>query len=307
MRTTLKRGLGRAAPPNGNGNPVLPPGALSPVNVYRPPPADRPRIGLVGSVFLWLGVAALVFAVGAGGGVYLYYHERVGDIVAKTPAVKRAAQQLDVPLPGQPAVALVIGYDHRAGDGDNTSGRSDTLMLVRADPESDSISLLSFPRDMRVEIRCPGRGPFVDRIANAYSFCGPQGSLQTAKTLTGGPVNYLVTVTFRGFRQIVDKLGGAWIDFDRRYFNDRGGPSGYATINLFPGYQKLGGYQALDFVRYRHSDSDLYRVAQQQLFVQAFKDQIKSSASPLDLPRIVSTITDNVEVGQGGSKEIDFK
>ena len=44
------------------------------------------------------------------------------------------------------------------------------------------------------------------------------------KALTGLEVNYLITVNFRGFRQIVDQLGGAWIDVDRRYFNDRGGP-----------------------------------------------------------------------------------
>ena len=65
------------------------------------------------------------------------------------------------------------------------------------------------------------------------------------------------------------------MDVDRRYFNDQGGPSGYATINLQPGYQKLNGYQALDFVRFRHTDSDLYRNARQQLFVRAFKDQVR--------------------------------
>ena len=56
-------------------------------------------------------------------------------------------------------------------------------MLVRADPSTDSISLLSFPRDMRVEIRCPGRTPFFDKINAAYSYCGPQGSLQTVRAL----------------------------------------------------------------------------------------------------------------------------
>jgi len=303
MRTTLKRGLGRAAPPNGNGNPVLPPGALSPVTVYRPPPRRPSRLALGGSALLWLGVAALVLVVGVGGGAYLYYHERVADIVAKTPAVKRAAQQLDVPLPGQPAVALVIGYDHRADDGDNTSGRSDTLMLVRADPESDAISLLSFPRDMLVEIRCPGSSR-VDRIANAYSFCGPQGSLETVKALTGLPVSYLITVNFRGFRQIVDQVGGVWIDVDRRYFNDRGGPSGYATIDLRPGYQQLTGRRALDYVRYRHTDSDLYRVARQQQFVKAFKGQVQESFAPIALLKVVNTITKNVEVAQGGGANV---
>ena len=64
------------------------------------------------------------------------------------------------------------------------------------------------------------------------------------------------------------------MDVDRRYLNDQSGPYGYATINLQPGYQKLGGYQALDFVRFRHTDCDLYRNARQQLFVRALKEQI---------------------------------
>jgi LCP family protein required for cell wall assembly len=178
------------------------------------------------------------------------------------------------------------------------------MMLVRADPETDSISLLSFPRDMRVEIRCPGRAPFFDKIAHAYVNCGPQGSLQTVKALTGLEINYLITVNFRGFVQIVDRLGGAWIDVDRRYFNDRSGPSGYATIDLQPGYQKLTGRQTLDYVRYRHTDSDLYRVARQQQFVKAIKGQIKESFGPTALPKVVNAITNNVEVAQGGGQDV---
>jgi LCP family protein required for cell wall assembly len=253
---------------------------------------------------MWLGIACLVLAGGALGGAYLYFHQSVAAVAAKTPEVRRAARQLDVALPGQPAVALVIGYDHRKEDGANTSGRSDTLMLVRADPSSDSISLLSFPRDMRVEIRCPGRAPFFDKINAAYSYCGPQGSLNTVKGLTGVQINYLITVNFRGFRQIVDRLDGAWIDVDRRYFNDRGGPYGYAKINLFPGYQLLTGRQTLDYVRYRHTDSDLYRVARQQQFVKAFKGQIQQSFAPTALPKVVNAITHNVEVAQGGGVDV---
>ena len=248
---------------------------------------------------MWLGIACLVVVTGTAGGAYLYFHESVAAVAAKTPEVRRAAQQLDIALPGQPAVSLVIGYDHRKGDGPGTSGRSDTLMLVRADPSTDSISLLSFPRDMRVEIRCPGRTPFFDKINAAYATCGPQGSLQTVRALTGIQINYLITVNFRGFRQIVDRLDGAWIDVDRRYFNDRGGPFGYATIDLRPGYQQLTGRQTLDYVRYRHTDSDLYRVARQQQFVKAFKGQIQESFAPVALPKVVNAITNNVEVGTG--------
>jgi LCP family protein required for cell wall assembly len=305
MRTTLKRGLGRGAAPNGNGKAVLPPGSASPVTFYRQPErSPRSRAALMGRVAMWLGIAILVVATGTAGGAYLYFHESVAAVAAKTPEVRKAARQLDVALPGQPAVALVIGYDHRKEDGPNTSGRSDTLMLLRADPGTDSISLLSFPRDMRVEIRCPGRTPFFDKINAAYSYCGPQGSLQTVRALTGVQINYLITVNFRGFRQIVDRLDGAWIDVDRRYFNDRGGPSGYAKINLRPGYQQLTGRQALDYVRYRHTDSDLYRVARQQQFVKAFKGQIQGSFAPTALPKVVNAITNNVEVAQGGGADV---
>ena len=259
----------------------------------------------MGRIALLFGVASLVVASGVAGGAYLYVHESVAALAADTPEVRRAARQLSVALPGQPAVALVIGYDHRAEDGNNASGRSDTLMLVRADPSTDSISLLSFPRDMRVEIRCPGRSPFFDKIAHAYSFCGPQGSLDTIKALTGLPVNYLITVNFRGFRQIIDRLDGAWIDVDRRYFNDRGGPFGYSKINLRPGYQQLTGRQALSYVRYRHTDSDLYRVARQQQFVKAFKSQIQESFAPIALPKVVNAVTNNVQVAQGGGSSVD--
>ncbi|HUF02242.1 MAG TPA: LCP family protein [Gaiellaceae bacterium] len=306
MRTTLKRGLGRGAAPNGNGKPVLPPGTLSPVSLYRQPaPESRSRSRLLVRVALWLGVASLVLFVGAAGGAYLYFHESVAAVAARTPEVRRAARQLDVALPGQPAVALFIGYDHRLEDGDDTPSRSDTLMLVRADPSTDSISLLSFPRDMSVSIQCPERTPFVDKIAHAYSYCGPQGSLNTVKAMTGLPINYLITVNFRSFRQIVDRLGGLWVDIDRRYFNDRGGPSGYAKINLRPGYQKLTGRKALDFVRYRHTDSDLFRVARQQQFVKAFKNQVQSSFAPTALPKVVNAVTKNVEVAQGGGADVD--
>jgi LCP family protein required for cell wall assembly len=306
MRTTLKRGMGRGAAVNGNGRAILPPGALSPITIYRQPePPPRSAWATVRTVFLWAFVALLVIVGSAAGGAYLWFHESVAAVVAKTPDVKIAAKRLDIALPGQPATALVVGYDRRASDAKGTVSRSDTVMLVRADPDTKSVSLLSFPRDLWVEIHCPGRAPFGARINQAYATCGTKGTLETVRKLTGLPVNYLITVNFRGFRQLVDAIGGVWMDVDRRYFNDRGGDFGYATINLFPGYQQLGGYQALDFVRYRHTDSDLYRVARQQLFVRAFKDQIKASTGVLDLPGVVKTITKNVEVGVGGNAELD--
>ncbi len=308
MKTTLKRGIGRGNLSNGNGSAQLPPGPIGPVTIYRqpePPPRSTRSVAL--RVLGWAAVVLAVCATGVAGGAYLYLHESVAAVAPRSVEVKKAAKRLDVPLPGQPATALVIGYDRRAGEAKGTPARSDTLMLLRADPKAETISLLSFPRDLRTSIVCPGRSTFTDKINAAYSICGPQGTLETVRNLTGVRVNYLITVNFRGFRQLVDKLGGIWMDVDRRYFNDRGGPTGYATINLQPGYQRLGGYQALDFVRFRHTDSDLYRNARQQLFVRALKDQIRSDFSITGLPKVIKVLTSNVEVGQGGGRDVSAK
>jgi LCP family protein required for cell wall assembly len=256
----------------------------------------------------WVGVAALVLATGAVGGTYLLVHESVADVGELTPSAKKAQKSLDAPPSAdRPAIALVIGYDRRASDGENAPSRSDTMMLVRADPQTDSISLLSFPRDLQVEIRCPGRAGYVSRINQAYVDCGEQGALQTVKALTGLQVNYLITVNFRGFRQIVDRQGGVWLDVDRRYFNDRGGDctSCYATIDLQPGYQLLSGRQALSYVRFRHTDSDLYRVARQQQFVRAFKSQMQEQIGLRSLLGFVNVIRKNVLVAQGGGDTVD--
>jgi len=308
MRTTLKRGVGRGATLNGNGRAAIPPAPLGAVTVYRqPPPPTRDGRSLALAILGWSALVLAVLVGGTAGGAYLSLHETVAAVAPRSAEVKKALKSLQIALPGEPATALVLGYDHRADEGKNTPSRSDTLMLVRADPGEKTISLLSFPRDLNVPIDCPGQAPFVAKINAAYATCGAVGSLRTVRALTGLPINYIVTINFRGFRQLVDKLGGVWLDVDRRYYNDHGGPSGYAKINLQPGYQRLNGTHALDFVRFRHTDSDIYRNARQQLFVRSFKDQIEHSVSLTKLPQVIKVVTSNVEVGQGGGKDVSAK
>jgi len=249
-------------------------------------------------------------ALAAAGGAYLYFHQSVATVRAHTPSVVRAAKTLDIPLAHQAAIALVIGYDHRAGIESNRPSLSDTIMLVRADPSTKTISLLSFPRDLDVPIYCPRSKTDTqgyvassdDRINSAYSRCGETGTVLTVKHLTGLPINYLITVNFHGFKEVVDKLGGVWMDVDRRYYNKNTGAyyNDYANINLQPGYQLLSGQQALDFVRFRHTDDDLHRNARQQEFVQALRAQVSQNFSYLQLPSLVTSITKNIEVGEGG-------
>jgi LCP family protein required for cell wall assembly len=305
MRTTLKRGVGRGADlngKNGNGQAVFPPAAVSTVVRYRLPP--RHRSGLLIFVRIVVAVLLTVLALGlaVAGGALLWFHQSVSAVRAHSADVKIAQKELDVSLPGHAAIALVIGYDHRAGAEGAGPSRSDTLMLIRADPVTKTISLLSIPRDLGVPVYCPKNGSTslgVQKINQAYADCGSPGTVDTVKHLTNLPVNYLITVNFHGFKEIVDKIGGIWLDIDRRYYHVNNGTpeENYANINLQPGYQLLTGGDALEFVRYRHTDDDYHRIARQQEFVRALKQQFARNFSPIELPSIVSTITHNVEVG----------
>jgi LCP family protein required for cell wall assembly len=301
MRTTLKRGLGSSAGVNGNGRAVLPPGVLTPVTRYRQPERRRSIWRSLARMFLLTIVICSSLIFGAAGGAYLEALAAVEDL-APSEQVKIALKQLDIPPPNAPANALVIGYDHRPEDGTAPS-RSDTVMLLRADPQAETITTLSFPRDLIVEVRCPNGGRSVDRINAAYSYCGPEGTLETVRALTNLPIHYIITVNFEGFRKVIDRLGGVWIDVDRRYFNNnRNGRESYAEINLWPGYQRLRGWQALDYVRYRHFDSDIYRVARQQTFVKAVKQAVNARFQPGTVPKMVGALRNNVEIGQASGE-----
>ena len=235
MRTTLKRGIGRGAAANGNGRAVLPPGTLSTISRYRQPPPPRPSAWrLAGRFVLWLLAAFGSLIVSLLGGYYLFLHESIAAVAPHSRDVKAAQLKLDaVPLPGHATNALVIGYDHRAGEPGSDPSRSDTIMLIRADPTNKTISLLSLPRDLNVPIYCRGNYPsYPDRINAAYACGGSTATLETVKHLTGLNINYLIAVNFHGFRQIVDKLGGVWIDVDRRYFNRNVGTIDTAFSNI---------------------------------------------------------------------------
>ena len=304
MKTTLKRGIGRGGVLEGNGHSVTPPAALTPMTRYQADVPSPPSVGrLIGKIVLWVAIGVSMLAVSFAAGAYLFFHQTVAAVQAHSADARAAQKFLGVPAPGHAAITLVIGYDHRANETANTPSRSDTVMLIRTDPSNKTVSMMSFPRDLVVNVHCPGQPVYSGKMNSAYATCGAKGTVQTVSDMIGLPINYLITVNFRGFKQIVNRLGGVWIDVDRRYFNDNAGLSptfGYAKINLQPGYQKLTGGSALDYVRYRHTDSDLFRVARQQQFVKAMKFQFKHNFSVLKVPKILGTLTKNIEVAAGG-------
>lgn len=203
--------------------------------------------------------------------VLLQVHETIEVFQRNSTPIPGIDNELDKVEPGSPQTILVLGSDRRYGDKKaGLPARSDTIIVVRLDPDNKATAIMSIPRDLKVEI--PGYG--TNKINTAYALGGPKLTVRTVKSLLNIPISHVVNVNFNGFQRAVNRLGCVYVDIDRRYFNDRGGPGGYATIDLKPGYQKLCGQDSLDFVRYRHDDDDFVRAARQQEFLRQAKDQV---------------------------------
>jgi LCP family protein required for cell wall assembly len=185
--------------------------------------------------------------------------------------------------PGKPQTVLIIGDDRRWADTHDARGkllkrpastRSDTMILVHLDPSRGATAIMSLPRDLRTEI--PGYG--TQKLNAAFAYGEDKLALKTIHGLLGIPIHHYVRVTFWGFRGIVDRVGCIYTDIDRWYFNDNNPPAGgggpYAAIDVKAGYQKVCGQRALDYVRFRHLDSDIVREARQQQFISDARGQV---------------------------------
>jgi LCP family protein required for cell wall assembly len=235
------------------------------------PDEPPPRLALQMAKKFALGcVLIMLFSTTAvASGLLLEVHEDVEFFQEESAPIPGVKNVLDDVRASDPQTILLLGSDRRYGDG-KVLPRSDTIIVVRLDPDKGATAIMSIPRDLKVTI--PGYS--VEKINAAYHLGGPKLTVRTVRKLLAIPIHHVVNVNFGGFSRAVNRLGCVYADIDRRYFNDRGGPGGYATIDLKAGYQKLCGQDALDYVRFRHTDSDFVRAARQQAFLGQAKEQI---------------------------------
>ena len=223
----------------------------------------------------------------------------VADLFAKGGLVK--SKDLTVAGANSPTTFLILGSDQRAkGAIDATlPPHSDTILLVHLDPRSGLWSEMSIPRDFYVQWRWKGNS-YSSKINFAFTVGGVDASLHVVKDLLRIPINYVVDINFYAFDKIVDRLGCVYVDVDHRYYNPLG--TGYAPIDVRPGYQPLCGEHALDYVRYRHDDNTFARDAREQGFLRAAKQQLGLSgllghASDI-INALSKSITSNIRGGQ---------
>ena len=215
-----------------------------------------------------IGVAVVVAALAAPGLALGWANGTVSTVGKATPekiaAVTKTKKELRPELPGKAMNILLIGSDH-AGPGD--PGRSDSQILVRLDPQTKSISMLSVPRDLRVDIEGVG----YNKMNAAFTYGGPALAVKTFSWVTGLPIQHFVQVDFDGFWHVVKTLGGIYVPVDHQYYFE---DNGINRISLEPGYQLLDGDQALKFVRFRHDGmGDFGRMQRQQLFLKEMQRQ----------------------------------
>jgi LCP family protein required for cell wall assembly len=216
--------------------------------------------------------------------------------------------------PGQPANILLIGSDSRSfvsnqtqknafGDTQNAGGqRSDTIMVLHVDPQAKKVLLVSFPRDLWVNI--PGVG--YSKINAAFN-SGPQKLVDTLKANFQIPINHYMEVDFQSFQGVVDALGTVPVYFPA--------PSrdAFSGLNEPAGCQRLDGQAALQYVRARHLQvlvdgrwrepdpiPDLGRIARQQAFLRKLATLAvkKGLNNPLAANDIAGSVLSKIQVSQ---------
>ena len=234
----------------------------------------------------WVGGIFLLFLLVVGG-FAIYVWDKLGDTVetmhnplSRDDDPERQKELKNIFKDKKSLNVLLLGVDEREGD----KGRSDTMILMSLNPNTDSMAMLSIPRDTYVNI--PGRG--MDKINHAYAFGDVELSIQTVEEAFDLPVHFYARVNMEGFKQGIDAIGGVTVT------NDQAFSQGGETFS--EGQIRLDGDQALKYIRMRKNDprGDLGRNERQRNVVQAAIKEGASFSSITKVGNILNILGDNV-------------
>jgi len=183
---------------------------------------------------------------------------------------------------------LLMGIDQRTGfTDDEPAFRTDTMILINLDPVRNTAGVISFPRDLWVDI--PNFEPARMNTANfqgdinAYpGGGGPALAMETINANFGIPVDYYVMVNFNVFETVVDILAPEGVPIEvREVIRDPDYPDeGFGTINVEfdPGVENMNGQRLLQYARTRATQgSDFDRARRQQQVLEALRRELLSA------------------------------
>jgi polyisoprenyl-teichoic acid--peptidoglycan teichoic acid transferase len=241
--------------------------------------------------FLTAGLLVIALTAGATATAGLLGVQNFVNDLNRGATIKNLRNVITEAQAGQPQTLLLIGSDHRFRD-PSDNARSDTMMLVRLDPHANATTVLSMPRDLKVDFQTPGGAwRYGAKLNETYTDGGEALTAKVIEKLLNVQINHIVNINFGGFSAAINAIGCVYADVDQ-FYNHQNAPGGdqYAEIHIQPGYQKLCGADALSYVRYRHTDTDFVRAARQQDFLRQVKSQYGASdfvSDPHKLTRIV--------------------
>ena len=267
----------------------------------------------------WLTVAlASVATVSAGTGALLAVSMNSQPLLQSQLSPEEAAvfsegdpilatSSLRLPRLTRPVNILVLGGKVLTSDVDASSvdgaedlgyhalvnsfeGLSDTMLLLRFNPRTGQLVVMSVPRDTRALVN-----GVLTKINEANLEGGPALTAESISDLLGGvAIDRYVRINVQGVEKLIDALGGVTVNVpkDMKYQDD----SQHLYINLKAGEQTLDGDQALQFLRFRYDDNgDIGRVQRQQTMMRAVIEQTLNPSTIARLPKILSVIQSHVD------------
>jgi LCP family protein required for cell wall assembly len=248
----------------------------------------------------WLkvtGILLLVLLIAAGAYGFTVYNSFKTAVNTMHEPVEREITKREEPIQleeKEPFSVLMLGDDSRNGE----KARTDTIIVLTVNPNTNSVKMLSIPRDTRTEII--GKG-IEDKINHAHAFGGVEMTMDTVENFLDIPIDYYMKVNMEGFKDIVDAVGGVTVNNTLDFTVEN---------NHYPvGEITLTGEEALPFVRMRYDDpnGDFGRNTRQRDIIQAVIKKGVSVSSLANFSDIFTALGDNIKTNLTFDQMVDIQ
>jgi LCP family protein required for cell wall assembly len=249
-------------------------------------PRKKPKKKRKGLKIFLIIVLALLIALG------LFVWKIYSDVAGTTEKIYKDVETEEVRESSvdiskkEPFSILLLGVD--TGDlGRTEQGRSDTMMVLTVNPNTNTTTILSIPRDTRTEI--VGHGT-TDKINHAYAFGGTSMSVNTVQSMLDIPIDHYVEVNMQGLQDVVNAVGGVQVTSPLTFSSD-----GY---NFTEGVKaSLDGKSALAYSRMRYEDpnGDFGRQERQRQVIQATVEKVASLSTISNYQDILGSLENNMQ------------
>jgi LCP family protein required for cell wall assembly len=301
--TLTRRPRPTTPPPTGDGRP--------PAEYRGPGPAKRERRWGPGRIVFLTIIALILLLIGWTVAGYLSVRSGVKKANERlSPAAKGQLAPQDGLMFSTPSTILVVGSDHSTHPTRRGNRLADSIMLLRTDPDKNTISYLSIPRDLQVDI--PGVGH--EKINSALPNGGPQLMIRTIREAFGFEINHLILLDMTSFKDVIDAVGGIEVDVRSPAVTKHECPYPSAAKcqrwggwRFGRGRQHMDGKRARIYARIRTNDlnpaeGDLNRTGRQQQVLQATLGKMVGVGTFIKLPfigdELVSPLTTDLSTPQ---------